>query len=210
MITIACVQTENYCGQGAHYVNCLAGMVERNLTVPYRFVCLTDDIGALSLGIEARQLPSGVRGWWAKLALFKPGMFNDRERVLYFDLDTVITGNIDDYARYSGGFAGLGDFRSGRGSFASGILAWEAGTCDAIWNDWEASGRPIVSGGDDHWITLVRPAQARLQRLYPGIVSYKFHKCSRALPAGARIICFQREPKPHNCGAPWIAEHWKP
>ena len=50
---------------------------------------------------------------------------------------------------------------------------------------------------------------ARLQDRYDGIVSYKADKCDKAPPEGARIVCFHGQPKPHNCGAPWVAAAWR-
>ena len=42
---------------GASYVNRLYDMVERNTTVPHRFVCFTDDANGLNPNIETRPLP---------------------------------------------------------------------------------------------------------------------------------------------------------
>lgn len=41
----------------ALYVNNLASMVKRNLTLPYRFVCFTDDPTGLDNDIETFPLP---------------------------------------------------------------------------------------------------------------------------------------------------------
>lgn len=206
-LTVACVQVGNYEGRGAQYVNNLAAMVRRNITRPYRFVCLTDDPKGLHDGIEAKPLPSIIlRGWWAKLYLFAPNVFPVGERVLYFDLDTLILDNIDDYADYGGEFAGLGCFRSHR-IFGSGLMAWPAGSVDHIWTDWMSAGRPVGDGADDSWIASVHPDAVRIQRKLQGVVSYKFHKCAKGPPEGARIVCFQRRPKPHEC-TNWVKQVW--
>ena len=77
------------------YVFKLQAMVKRHMTVPHRFVCLTDRPKELP-GIET-VLVKGLPGWWGKLWLFNSEWRN--ERVLYFDLDTVICDNIDDLAQ---------------------------------------------------------------------------------------------------------------
>ena len=47
---------------GAEYVNRLYRMVQKNLTIPHRFVCFTDNSEGLSDGIEVRELPEiGLR-----------------------------------------------------------------------------------------------------------------------------------------------------
>lgn len=207
MLNVACVSVGNYQKCGAKYVNCLYAMCRRHITVPFRFVCLTDDAARLHAAIEVIPKPANAWGWWCKIALFAPGAFPAGARVLFFDLDTLIVANIDDLAAYDGTFAGLGCARSNR-LFSSGVMAWQAGTADRIWLDWLAAGQPLPGNGDDEWIDRVRPDAVRLQRKFPGIYSYKFHKCQSGPPADARIIYYQRMPKPHNCGAPWVAEHW--
>jgi hypothetical protein len=79
----------------AYYVNRLRNMVARHLSVPHEFVCLTDDATDLDPGITVQPLPSGLDGWWNKIALFKPGTFAPKALVIYFDLDVVIVGPLD-------------------------------------------------------------------------------------------------------------------
>ncbi len=209
MLNIACVQVSNYEGRGSEYVNKLALMCQRNITLPYKFVCVTDEPGGYLSDVHpipAPKLPH-MRGWFAKLYLFAPGVFPKGERVLFFDLDTLILADIDDYASYVGPLAGLGDFRTHR-LFASGLMAWEAGTADRIWTNWVKQGYPIGDGTDDSWIVSQVPEAVRIQRKLSGIVSYKFHKCQKAPPEGARICVFQRKPKPHECGG-WVKDVWR-
>ena len=61
---------------GSEYVNRLYRMVEKNLSIPHRFVCFTDNGEGLDEGIEVRELPPysdnphiGDKGW-RKLSLF--------------------------------------------------------------------------------------------------------------------------------------------
>lgn len=205
MLNIACVQVGNYGGRGAEYVNVLFDMVYRNLGIPYRFVCFTDDPEGLNEAIDAR--PAVGEGWWAKLALFAPEAFEAGDRVLYFDLDTLVIGEITELAEYQGKFACLRDFYRPDG-YGSGVMAWEAGTLSHVWFDWVAAGKPQVSGGDQAWLEKVLEAD-RLQDLYPGkLVSYKAD-CHPYPPKGAAVVCFHGEPKPHNCLQGWVQETWK-
>ena len=213
-LTVACVQVGNYEKCGAEYVNKLAAMVRRNITVPYRFACVTDDASGLDDGIEVIQPPTNIRnikGWFTKLYLFAPGTFPKGERIVYLDLDTLILTNIDDFASYGGPFAGLGQFREkvGGGPFGSGLMLWEAGSVDHIWTEWVRLAHPLGDGTDDSWIAAQVPQASRIQRVLPGVVSYKFHKCRDGPPKGARVVCFQRRPKCHDCGAKWVSEVWR-
>ena len=107
---ICCVQAGNYQGRGAEYVNNLHDMVLRNMPpqTPFRFICFTDNPDGLDEGIDVRPLPEqGLEGWWNKLALFKKGVFPEGERVVYFDLDTLIINALDDIVAYDGTLACL-------------------------------------------------------------------------------------------------------
>jgi hypothetical protein len=209
-LTICCVETNNYAGRGFDYVRALRNAVRKRVTAPHRFVVLTDAPYKYKGVCDAIQAPANAPGWWSKLALFRKGLF-DTERTLFFDLDTLIIANIDDLAAYDGPFAGLGDFRDGKGRFCSGVMAWpNDGALHHIWEKWLAADCPNMAGGDDHWINAVHPGAAHLQFEIPGIVSYKFHHCKDQPPDGARIVCFQREPKPHNCESEWVRFVWRP
>jgi hypothetical protein len=69
---------------GPDYPNILFDMVRRSLAEGYpgTFTCFTDDASGLDEGIEVRPLPADLPGWWSKLALFKPGLFPEGDRVL--------------------------------------------------------------------------------------------------------------------------------
>lgn len=90
MITVACVlRAGGKVGYDASWVEILQNSVKRNLTIPHRFVCLSD----VDVSCERISLDTQGSGWWAKIQLFKPGLFSGP--ILYFDLDTVICGNLD-------------------------------------------------------------------------------------------------------------------
>lgn len=207
MLTVACVQWGNYEGRGAEYVERLARMVRRHLRMPHRIVCLTDDQRTAPLEVEPFDCP--VKGWWNKLSLFRAGLFPAGERILYFDLDTLIVGDLDRLARYDGRLGTLGSFRYPHERLASAVMAWRAGSCDWIWDRWVEAGKPVHPGGDDHWLHDQAAGEAeRLQRRFPGLIaSYKFDHCQDGPPEGAAVVCFQRKPKPHEIGG-WVKEAW--
>ena len=81
---------------GADYVNRLYKMVEKNLSIPHRFVCFTDNAEGLVEGIEVRDLPEyndntaiGDKGW-RKLSLFNEQLADLKGTALFLDLDIVI------------------------------------------------------------------------------------------------------------------------
>jgi hypothetical protein len=46
------------------------------------------------MGLEPKRWKTG---WWAKLAVFKPGLFPDADVVMYFDLDVIIQKPLDPF-----------------------------------------------------------------------------------------------------------------
>lgn len=139
MLNVVTVETGNYLGRGAEYVAKLHDMVRRNLPEGFRgrFVVLTDDTRryADQAGVEARSI-DGPHSWWAKAHLFRPGQFMPGEQVLYFDLDTAITGPLEKLAAYPGAFAILRDVYRPNG-YQSSVMAFRAGTklTDSIWDE---------------------------------------------------------------------------
>lgn len=212
VLTIAAVQVGNYQDRGAEYVAKLFASIKRHLPdgIEARFACLTDDPATVPEGVEALAVEPGIRGWWSKLALFKPGMFEAGSRVLYLDLDTVIVGDLGELARYDGPLALMQDVYRSHG-LQSSIMAWEAGAFDHIWAAWDGAGRPDYHpGGDQAWIELMVPDAVRLQDVVPGqIVSFK-KDCAPLgiVPADARAVVFHGKPRPHEVTETWAKDLW--
>jgi SAM-dependent methyltransferase len=216
-VTVACVLRSGG-DYDEQYVHKLMNALERHVTVPYQFVCLTDmEIleGANAAGVKVIVLEDGFQGWWAKVELFKPKIFNTKYTV-YFDLDTIILGNIDDMFHTEFDFHALRPWNKGnqrRGIFASGMMAWENDEYSFLYaalNETEIS--EAGSGGDQRYLSKILSgnghAYSPLQESIPGIYSYK-RNCQHKMPPDARIVCFHGRPRPHEMTAPWVKENWK-
>ena len=171
-----------------------------------RFVCLVD---MALLNVEYAYLHHDWPGWWAKIELFRPGLFSGR--VLYIDLDTAVVGPLHDIAAVDAPFVALADFNEPR-RLQSSVLAWDAGVGEAIYRDFVPQADAIMatpSWSDQHWMDAVlRGKYARWQDVVPGqVVSWKRH-CRDGVPNGARLVCFHGRPKfadlPPN-GLRWAA-----
>jgi uncharacterized Rossmann fold enzyme len=207
-LTIACVKHGPL--YGPDYVNILFDMVARNLgdDVNYTFACFTDEDRGFNPLIDVRALPGDLTGWWNKLALFRAETFEPGERIVYFDLDTLIVGKLDDIVSYRGPFAILRDFYRPDG-WQSAVMSWEAGTLDYVWDRWVGLGMPLMAGGDQEWIERAVPKADLWQDLFPGkFLSYKVDATASAVQS-ASIVCFHGQPKAHNCNAQWVKEVWK-
>ncbi len=95
---------------GAEYVNRLYGMVERNITGPFRFYCLTDDPSGLRPEIEVLpcpevDIPLPFRNLgWRKVSLWAEELYGIEGDVLFLDIDLVITDNMDCFFEYGEDF----------------------------------------------------------------------------------------------------------
>lgn len=88
----------------SRYVNHLYRAVRRNLSLPHRFICLTDDASGIDDGVECYPLPSmGLsaarlkHGGFQKIGIFKRDLHDLRGVCLFLDLDVVIVGSLDDF-----------------------------------------------------------------------------------------------------------------
>lgn len=214
MLRIVTLNSGNYCGLGTEYVLRLYDMVIRNLPEGFKgtFTCFTDNPKGLHAGIDARPLPTpGLEGWWNKLALFQPGLFPAGDRILFLDLDTLITGPLEKVVAYDGPFAILRDFYRSAG-LGSCAMAWEAGSeiATAIWDGYVAEGLPQSDPGGDQVIIERHLSHYELwQNVFPGdFVSFKVD-ARFGIPEGAKIVCFHGRPRPHEVNVPWVHQVWK-
>jgi hypothetical protein len=186
-------------------------MVRRNLADGFEgeFVCFTDQADQLDKGIVVRPLPANLPGWWSKLALFRDDLFPAGDRVIFFDLDTVITGRLDELAAYAGPFAILRDFYRPSG-MQSSVMLWSSGEQREIWQSYTEAGWPMRDpGGDQAWIERhACEGKIRfLQTLFPEMfVSYKQIK---GAPDRASVVVFHGKPRPHEVTTGWVPQVWK-
>lgn len=185
-------------------------MVERNLHLPHDFVCLTD---TPIPGVECYPLESeSWDGWWNKVSLFNPDLFTPGQKIIYLDLDVIITGDIDILARQwtEMPLTMIYNFGPNRPHCAhnSSVMSWFAGDerLDPIY---EAFGPDVVKAlhGDQCWIwRVLRQDIANWPQQY--IKSYKYDCRGKAINGLTRIVVFHGDPKPHQVSEEWAIRNW--
>jgi hypothetical protein len=92
---------------GADYANKLYGMVSRNITPPFRFVCFTDDTTDVRSEIECQELPplditmpTNTLGKWPKSRLWGEKLGDLTGNVLFLDLDVIVVDSLDPFFEY--------------------------------------------------------------------------------------------------------------
>lgn len=208
MLTVACVLRSGPEYRVEHVLALAAG-VSRHLSRPHRFVCLTDCGIAggqvmIRAGIEPIPLKHRWPGWWSKVELFSPGLFDGP--VFYSDLDALIVGSLDDLVD-GHRFTVLRNFWNA-GRIGSGLMAWDA-DLSAIYERFRlapsAAMKQYVTTerwGDQGWINAHSPIRPELWQVkHPGrVISYKKHVLPNggAVPADVSVICYHGQPRPWN------------
>lgn len=220
-LTIACVRTGTK--YGLEYVEKLRDAVARNLGRPYRFVCLTDQI-TVPHSVELVNVAHlGLPGWWAKMALFS-GLLRDAERVLYFDLDSIICGDLAPLADWPGAFGICESFTRLAGhstwpcAYGSAVMSIRRDWGRDLWDEFDRTRDRVMLNcprGDQQAIEVIALTlglEVRLlqRELEPGFfLGYRdLARHHAAQPPGSAVICFGGRSKPHNCGVLWARRHW--
>jgi Flp pilus assembly protein TadD len=200
--TVVCVKHgDKY---GPEYVNRLHAMVRRNAASIPGFVCFTENAEGLDAGIQVQPLPgAGLAGWWNKVALFRRDLAGVAGRVLYLDLDVVVTGNLDPLLCHPGDFVIMdNDYVPG---FNSSVMLFEAGARSKIFEDFSEADMERLDGDQD-WIALKAPDAELWPHLW--CVPYRL-RAAIAPPAETKVVAFSGRPNPSDYPAEWVRELWR-
>lgn len=178
-----------------------------------RHICLSDmrvpDIKTLPLAY-------GWPGWWSKMELFNPqGPLGD-QAVLYFDLDTVITGSIDDLLAQTEPMI-LSDWYHDH-LVNSSVMLITPESRQPVWDAWmqqpDVNMHDYERWGDQSFIGEHFNARHWQDVLPNQLISYKVHVLPRSyshrsqgdgsLPPHANVVCFHGKPRPWPAREPWI------
>lgn len=218
--TIACVLRSGGDFETEHVFR-LREMCNRHIPGRWNFVCISDKVGAPGSTFDAnnvlfKQSEFNFPGWWAKMEIFKPGMFDDAKRVLYFDLDTVIVRD-SALGMWEGEFALLRDLWSPN-RWNTGVMAFqpESFATDILWQEFQDKGFEAGNPDGDFVNKVVGDYDLNpemIQDIDHGVCSFKptpfNHSLQRTdLDGTETVVCFHGKPRPWEAKAKWIGEHW--
>jgi hypothetical protein len=165
-------------------------------------------------------LPKSWKGCLPKLEAHNPKYQTGLQgRILVFDLDTVITGDLIDICTFDGAsfitrawFKGI---RQGQWLSGGDLLSFGVGDTCYLYERYKQDPRDVErwTGGRERFVyrEWANPIDY-WQRILPGqIVSYKNHMITtQKVPQNARLVSCHGNPRPHEMmNMDWIKEHWK-
>ena len=216
----------------AAYINKLYHAIERNLTIPHRFVCVTDD----PEGIECETYPLWDWGreygrCFTRLKMFDPAMkqvFGNR--VACIDVDTVITGNLDDIFSHKEDFIIHTYYPDSHGyqqKYNGSLVMMDIGSRPQVYTQFDGENsvklmkklqeKKKVIGSDQAWINyILGDGEARFGEsdgIYHlrNIMNHPKRKRGE-LPVGAKMVMFSGNQDPsmglYFGKLNWVDKNW--
>ena len=193
----------------AHYVTRIKSMAQRNTTYDTRFICITDRHDLNLAPAETIRPRRDLPGWYSKINLFDPHNFPAGARVLYFDLDVVITGDLDPMWRAADPFVMIREFHPRpEGAHNSSVMSWTAGNYTREIFERFEDDCTRRSWGDQECIWKIMGNERIVNWPDPWVRSFKYHGRG-GVPQDCRVMVFHGDPKPDAIAAPWISELWR-
>jgi hypothetical protein len=218
------------------YVETLLSMLQRHLTPTVRLHVYTEAERTvpdtmIKHILEPWSISGPKKSWWYKMQLFNTEHHSGP--LLYFDLDTVIVGNLDwIWQLSSDSFCTIRDFKHlWRPTFYginSSVMWWNTLKYACVWENFKQQNLEYITKkyhGDQDYITEEIPAKKcrffdvervqswRWQALDGG---YNFiKKCHQAPGTGTQllpmtsILVFHGAPKPANVTDSLVLQHWQ-
>lgn len=214
----------------AYHVNAMKNMVKRNLTVPHRFYCFTDDFHGLDKDIIPFPMPNNSHAYRKqsrRLFIFSTEMEKlVGKRLMQLDIDQVIVRNIDHLVQQPNDFMiwrspSMGGFDY---AYNPSLIVMDTGSRASVWDEFKRDPNGLIMRADKAgWVT--RADQSVISYLLAdhektfgmahGIYSTRdqMDDCRAPLPENACLLSFYGKADPSHKHlqdrAPWIREHWR-
>lgn len=169
---------------------------KRNLTVPFRFVVLTDKPYEFCDGVEQERLNTAEPGWECMIEPFRI-----EGPLIVVGLDTIVRSNIDHMARWCETAKTIALPRSpGKPYACNGVALVPKGQTE-IYSRWRGE-------NDMEWLRAQE--HVFIDDLWrEQVVSFKQYARPNG-PRQSRIIYFHGREKPHELQhLHWVQEHWR-
>lgn len=170
------------------------------------------------------------RSWWYKMQIFNPQ--HHRGPLLYFDLDVVLTKNIDwIYDQDTSYFWTVHDFRhlwrTSWNGMNSSVMFWDTGAWANVWEGFQAADLGELmkryQGDQDYLNQVISPEKRRFLdskkikswrwQIKDGGLNVRTQTYARpgtgsSIDRDTCVIVFHGDPKPHQINDPLIEKFW--
>lgn len=234
MLTVVCFKWKRLNGDSqlakpisqytGEHVNKLHNMIWRNLKIPHRFVCITDDFKGIDPRIEIIPLwdkCKNLGGCFNRLYVFSEDMKDIiGERFICIDLDCIIVNDVtslftrnDDfiintYNPFPATHYAINQLYNG------GIFMMTAGARKQVWDSFNPKKSPkvikknnCVIGTDQAWIRMVLGKNEKTFTEADGV--YEARAFGKRIPKNSKIIMFAGPRDPSLSNKPWVVNNWR-
>lgn len=192
------------------WVERLQAMVKKNLSIPHRFVCLSN------VDVPCERIPLSHShtwpGWWSKIELFTPGLF--KGRVLYLDLDLVVMKDLAPFVEYKSPFALIPSFgkpNKERGSihkYNSSVMVFDPGATYRFFSKFATDSKSwrYHLRGDQDFLAYVDLTMDTFPKEW--VTKLKYLKNGEPDPKAKVILCMPGKNTIASKKYPWIKKIW--
>jgi hypothetical protein len=209
----------------AVHVNILHNMLKRNLSVPFKLFCITDQSYGISSEVETIPLWDTYRnlgGCFSRLYVFDRRMAGlVGPRFLCLDMDCVIVRDMTPILQRPEDFI-MNSYKPCPGEkrdqyYNGSMIMMTAGARETVWKGFDPERSPgllkdlerknMVIGSDQAWIRhILGKGEARFTE-EDGV--YEYRQVQKGLPSNARIVFFSGRRDPSMKNDDWVKRHWK-
>ncbi len=237
-IAIVCFQWRNgYREYKPEYVNILERMVSRNLSIPYRFICISDETEGFSDNVEVMPLPGKAReiadiktiegpkypSCHRRLWLFSKEAQSIADRIMLLDIDMVVVGDMAPLFEYQDDFIGWRPRGNWGQKCRIGGAIWllRAGTHSWVWDDFVRDPKAAIKaarsagyrGSDQAWVSYCLAENCKVFPRELGLYqSQDKIKKMDAPPEDTIMVQFNGDEKPWSNEmqkVEWVKKHWR-
>ena len=190
-------------------------MVKRNLTLPFKMVCFTDDGSGIDPNVVIKDLPpldlpegAPERGW-NKLTTLQADLGDLSGEALFLDLDVVIVGNIDELFSFPAEFAVIRDAKLTRSMIGNtSVYRFKIGRYDDVLQSFRKNFPQVQKDYRNEQAYLSDEVRKKGDLSFwpeTWCPSYKYHCMKKwpfnyfqdsIIPEGAKVIIFHGHPEP--------------
>jgi hypothetical protein len=205
------------------HVNRLYHAVERNLTIPHEFICITDD----PTGIECKTLPMWdtyreLGGCYTRLFAFSEEMKQlIGDRFVMVDLDMVVVGSLDKLVSRKEDFIiNQYDVRrvlpDNKQVYNGSLIMMDAGARQHVWKIFNQKTSLAIMqnqkryiGSDQAWINYILGGNQPLFTKKDGVYRFQLLTNKKKLPENACLVSFAGNADPSkSLDIEWVKENW--